>query len=142
MIVVFYAPIEGDLLSGPITGCREATLEMVLVAGRPFRQVGEYRQDWNATHEVVAGEVVPRDAAALAVEAAVAGRRRLRVRRNSLLRDAFDPIFLNPIRWSALSSVDQIALLDWRDLLLTWPDDETDLVNPTMPPAPAFLGEV
>lgn len=138
MIVVFYAPLAGDPLSGPIVDCLEATPAVIERQGRPYCPVAEYRVDWGVTHEVVAGEVTPRDPAVIAAEQLVRARIALRVMRGALLAENFDPIRNNPERWDPLSSEQKSALLAYRQALLDWPDTEVDPLNPT-PPSPPVL---
>lgn len=135
MIVVLFMPRDDDPLSGPITECIEVTESVIVTMGRTWRQVAELGP-WDFTHEVVAGEVVARDPAVLAAINRTNAVRRLRARRNALLRNDVDPIVTNPIRWAELSAEQQAAWLAYRQALLDWPEAEADPLNPTPPIAP------
>jgi len=135
MIVVFYAPLAGDPLSGSIVDCLEATADVILRQGRPYRQVAEHRDDWGVTHEVVAGEVTPRDPALISAERLVRARIDLKVMGAALLADNFDPIRNNPERWDPLTPDQKSALLAYRQAVLAWLKAEPDPLNPT-PPVP------
>jgi hypothetical protein len=139
MIVVFFTPLAGDPISGPITECVEATEAEIARQQRPYRKVAERRDNWDFTHEVVAGEVVPRDPAVLESIARANAVRRLRARRDSLLRDLVDPIVANPFRWNALTADQQAVLAAYRQALLDWPEVETDPLAPTEPTVPEFI---
>jgi hypothetical protein len=139
MIVVFFTPRDDDPLSGPITECVEAPEAVIGSLRRPYRVVADRRDDWDFTHEVVGGEVVARDPAVLNSIAEANAVRRLRARRDSLLRDLLDPVVSNPLRWSALSSDQQATVGVYRLALLDWPATEVDPLNPTEPPVPEFL---
>ncbi len=52
--VVFY-----DLATGAIIQCTVAPLAWIEADGRPWVEVPKYRMDWDATHRVEAGQVVP-----------------------------------------------------------------------------------
>ncbi len=136
MIVVFFTPRADDPTSGPITQCVEAPEATIVRLGRPHREVDERRDDWDFTHEIVGGEVVPRDPAVLSAIRLANAVRRLRARRDALLRDVADPILTHPLRWAALSEVQQAAWIAYRQALLDWPASEADPINPTPPTPP------
>lgn len=136
MIVVFYEPLPDDLTSGPIISCCEAPESVIAAWGKPFVIVHERRADWDVTHEVAAGEVVPKAEAVIAEEQLTLAMAQLRMLRNSLLRKVDQ---VGPARWNTLGSADQAQLVAYREALLDWPVVETDALNPTPPTPPAFL---
>lgn len=54
MIVLFY-----DRDSGAVTECAVGPAASMQADGRPFVEVSQYRPNWDATHRVVDGRVVP-----------------------------------------------------------------------------------
>lgn len=56
LIVVFYDPVDGRIISCAQTPQASADLNRY-----PYIQVPEYRMDYDSTHKVVNGELVPLD---------------------------------------------------------------------------------
>jgi hypothetical protein len=137
MIAVIYIPSDADPLSGRIDHQIQGRLLHPHDILDPYVEVFEDRPDWDTTHEVVNMQVVPLSADQIAADALEFDIKRLRARRDALLRDYVDSI--NPMRWSDFSPEQKAEVSAYRDALRHWPATETDPANPTEPPPPAFL---
>jgi hypothetical protein len=137
MIALLFAPAPGTR-TGPVTGVLRGLRSRVERTKYAFVEVTEDRDDWCTAWTIVDDVPAPKSAETLAAEADAWARRALRRTRNALLADKIDSI--NPMRWEALSAGEKAEVEAYRQALLDWPATETDLLNPTPPPVPSFLG--
>jgi hypothetical protein len=64
VVVVIYEPLPDDPTSGRIIQTSCGTDGSILAESRPWVEVAVYRMDYDRTHKVLAGQVVPIDAEA------------------------------------------------------------------------------
>lgn len=60
--VVIFEPLPDDPTSGRIIQTCQGTDQSILSETRPWVEVAVYRMDYDRTHKVVAGQLVPIDA--------------------------------------------------------------------------------
>ncbi|WCS66505.1 tail assembly chaperone protein [Caulobacter phage TMCBR2] len=132
--VVVWEPAEVGGTSGRIIQAGTRTKAALEHETRPWLPVPELRMDWDHTHEVVDGEVVPRDPAAIEADELDRAWRDLRISRNARLKEIDGA--LNPLRWAAMSAEEQRAWAVYRQALLDLPQTTADPRTVAWPDSP------
>lgn len=124
-----------EVATGRIVECRKTREEPELADGLAWKEVDEFRPDWDTTHHVGAnGQLYVIPAAIREARELEQAWVRFRARRDAKLRDEVDG--MNPIRWAAMSDAKKAEWVAYRQALLDLPQTTQDPRSFEWPVAP------